>query len=79
MPLLTFSSVNPALLSHVAGVLLTGLVKLFTDGDPGLKGQVYAVIGQLSLRFPSLVNQDLHLLTTFLTALGQVKYSTLFA
>ncbi|KAJ1522342.1 hypothetical protein ONE63_002635 [Megalurothrips usitatus] len=64
-------NVNTTLLSHVAHVLLSGLLKLLAEGEPTLKGQTYNVIGQLAIHFPGLVNKDLLLLTNFLDALGK--------
>lgn len=66
-------SVNPSLLSHVAHVLLSGLLKLLAEGEPSLKGQTYNVIGHLAIFFPGLVNKDLLLLTNFLESLGNVS------
>lgn len=68
-----FDSVNPSLLSHVAHVLLSGLLKLLAEGEPSLKGQTYNVIGHLAIFFPGLVNKDLLLLTNFLESLGKVR------
>lgn len=64
-------NVNSNLLSHVAHVLLSGLLKLLSEGEPSLRGQTYNVIGQLAIYFPGLVNKDLLLLTNFLEALGK--------
>ncbi|XP_034253765.1 proteasome adapter and scaffold protein ECM29 [Thrips palmi] len=64
-------NVNPSLLSHVAHVLLSGLLKLLAEGEPSLKGQTYNVIGHLAIFFPGLVNKDLLLLTNFLESLGK--------
>ena len=69
----SFDSVNPSLLSHVAHVLLSGLLKLLAEGEPSLKGQTYNVIGHLAIFFPGLVNKDLLLLTNFLESLGKVN------
>ncbi|CAG2064713.1 unnamed protein product, partial [Timema podura] len=60
-----------ARLTPVAGVLLSGLLKLIAEEDATLKALAYSAAGKLGSRVPHLVNKDLVLLQTFFQALSQ--------
>ncbi|KDR13581.1 proteasome-associated protein ECM29 homolog isoform X2 [Zootermopsis nevadensis] len=62
---------NVQRLTPVAGVLLSGLLKLIADDDNALKTLAYSATGKLGSRVPHLVNKDLALLQTFFEALLQ--------
>ncbi|XP_046742819.1 proteasome adapter and scaffold protein ECM29 [Diprion similis] len=65
---------NLAQLVRVAGVLLNGMRKLISEGDPAHKAMAYTVIGQLGQRIPNnspgLVNKDLSMLQHFFDTLA---------
>ncbi|KAK7866865.1 hypothetical protein R5R35_006031 [Gryllus longicercus] len=63
-------------LAPVAGVLLSGLLKLISEEDGSLKTLAYSAAGKLGHRVPSLVNKDLALLQTFFEALSQEEPDT---
>jgi len=69
--ILNYSS-NIQHLTPVAGVLLSGLLKLIAEDDNSLKVLAYSATGKLGSRVPNLVNKDLALLQTFFEALLQV-------
>ncbi|XP_008560300.1 proteasome adapter and scaffold protein ECM29 [Microplitis demolitor] len=56
-------------LSRVAGVILNGMVKLISEGEPEHIAIAYTIIGQLGQRIPSLVNKDSSLVQQFFKAL----------
>ncbi|PNF26280.1 hypothetical protein B7P43_G02686 [Cryptotermes secundus] len=58
-------------LTPVAGVLLSGLLKLIAEDDNSLKVLAYSAVGKLGSRVPRVVNKDLALLQTFFEALLQ--------
>jgi hypothetical protein len=68
---LNYSS-NIQHLTPVAGVLLSGLLKLVSEDDNSLKVLAYSAVGKLGSRVPNLVNEDLALLQTFFEDLLQV-------
>ncbi|XP_069674508.1 proteasome adapter and scaffold protein ECM29 isoform X2 [Periplaneta americana] len=63
-------------LTPVAGVLLSGLLKLIAEDDNSLKMLAYSATGKLGNRIPHLVNKDLALLQTFFEALSQEEQET---
>ncbi|XP_066994237.2 proteasome adapter and scaffold protein ECM29 isoform X2 [Anabrus simplex] len=67
---------NLSRLIPVAGVLLSGLLKLISEEDGTLKTLAYSAIGKLGQRVPHLVNKDLALLQTFFEALSQEEQET---
>jgi hypothetical protein len=71
MKILNYSA-NIQRLTPVAGVLLSGLLKLIAEDDNSLKVLAYNATGKLGSRVPHLVNKDLALLQTFFEALLQV-------
>nr|CAD7265676.1 unnamed protein product [Timema shepardi] len=72
MELKKISGSTAARLTPVAGVLLSGLLKLIAEEDATLKALAYSAAGKLGSRVPHLVNKDLVLLQTFFQALSQV-------
>lgn len=66
-------------LTPVAGVLLSGLLKLVSEDDNSLKVLAYSAVGKLGSRVPNLVNEDLALLQTFFEDLLQEDQDTRLA
>nr|CAD7446900.1 unnamed protein product [Timema bartmani] len=71
MELKKISGSTAARLTPVAGVLLSGLLKLIAEEDATLKALAYSAAGKLGSRVPQLVNKDLVLLQTFFQALSE--------
>ena len=58
---------------RVASVVLNGLMKLISEGDPMHKSMAYMIVGQLGKKIPSLINKDFSLLEKFFDTLITVS------
>lgn len=61
---------NSASLLRVAGVILNGIMKLISEGDPIHKPKAYTIVGQLGQKIPALINKDFSLLEKFFDTLA---------
>lgn len=60
-------------LTRVAGVILSGMDKLISEGEPEHAAMAYTIIGQLSQRIPSLIKSELNLVQRFFEALSSTE------